>query len=617
MKNTLYPVLTIAVLFGLLVLLATLQYQWVGQISDAEQVRLKERIEGDTKRFADDFDREVRQVYHGLRAAAAELGDESGGEFSGAFEYWLARTPRPDLVGQLFYYRTGETQALSRYERGAGNFVRTEWPERLRGVREALADERNFKPLLEDQLVLALPVYEKGSALEKIVVQTRAPDGEGIRTRSDIRLPDKKGFLLIALDRKLIEDKILPELAARYFAGADGGDLIVSVTDGGGRTVFSTHDEPVAKPDASAPFFSIAADDLFMIRGEPVRRRTGTGGPDKERKVVFSQRNTVTTAPDGKTTTGEDKDEVVRVDISPVEGESPKIAVFESRGPKDKGVWTLSVRHTAGSLEEFIGNTRRRNLAVSFGILGLLAVSIALIFLWSQRARTLARRQLEFVSSVSHEFRTPLAVIYSAGENLSDGLVDDREKIAGYGSLIKREGRKLSGMVEQILEFAGAGSGRRRYEFRPTDPGRIVAEAIEECRPFIEEHGFSVEQEIADDLPTFSGDEQALTQAVRNLVSNSVKYGGEERWLRVAAKNGGGTVRIEVEDRGRGIAAGDRKRIFEPFYRAGSVVEEQISGNGLGLSLVKQIVDAHNGRIEIESETGKGTKFTIHLPVEP
>ena len=122
----------------------------------------------------------------------------------------------------------------------------------------------------------------------------------------------------------------------------------------------------------------------------------------------------------------------------------------------------MNVQHTDGSLGQFIANTRRKNLAISFGILSLLAVSVILIFLSAQRARLLAQRQMDFVSSVSHEFRTPLAVIYSAGENLADGVIANRtEKVARYGDLIKREGKKLSSMVEQILEF-------RRRNFRQT-----------------------------------------------------------------------------------------------------------------------------------------------------
>ena len=163
-----------------------------------------------------------------------------------------------------------------------------------------------------------------------------------------------------------------------------------------------------------------------------------------------------------------------KIDVNVVGSGSPEVAVFESNGAPSGGVWTLKVQHDQGSLDQFVSNMRNRNLAVSFGILGLLAVSTVLIFVLSQRARSLAQRQLDFVSSVSHEFRTPLSVIYSAGENLSDGVIDDPEKISDYGTLIKKEGKKLTGMVEQILEFAGARAGRRKCEFREIEIGATV-----------------------------------------------------------------------------------------------------------------------------------------------
>jgi signal transduction histidine kinase len=238
-----------------------------------------------------------------------------------------------------------------------------------------------------------------------------------------------------------------------------------------------------------------------------------------------------------------------------------------------------------------------------------------LIFLSARRAQILAQRQLDFVSAVSHEFRTPLAVIYSAGENLTDGVINSEKRVAQYGNLIKREGKKLSAMVEQILEFAGARSGRQKYDLRETDVKNVVEKAIGECQSLIAEKNFTVETEIQADLPKISADSNALSHAIQNLITNAVKYGGEDRWLKISAANGDGRVKIAVEDRGIGIDAKDKSNIFSPFYRAKSVVDAQIHGNGLGLSLVKQTVEAHGGKILVESEKGKGSKFIIHLPI--
>ena len=129
----------------------------------------------------------------------------------------------------------------------------------------------------------------------------------------------------------------------------------------------------------------------------------------------------------------------------------------------------MVVKHRAGSLEAAVAATRRRNLAISFGILLLLGASVGFIVLSSRRAQRLATQQMEFVAGVSHELRTPLAVICSAAENLADGVIDNRDQIKRYGGLIRDEGRRLTGMVEQVLEFAGAQSGRKNYELRTTE----------------------------------------------------------------------------------------------------------------------------------------------------
>jgi signal transduction histidine kinase len=246
----------------------------------------------------------------------------------------------------------------------------------------------------------------------------------------------------------------------------------------------------------------------------------------------------------------------------------------------------------------------------------LLGISAAAIVFSTQRARAFAQRQVDFVSSVSHEFRTPLAVIYSAGENLADGVANDPAHTSKYGELIKGEGRKLSGMVEQILEFAGANSGRQKYNFRAVAASEVVKNAIHECGTLIAGQNITLETNVDENLPLLNVDQEALSRAIQNLIANAVKYQSGSRWIRVAAANGDGKVKIWVEDDGIGISKTDLRQVFEPFFRSKAVVDAQIHGNGLGLALVKQIAEAHGGRVFAESELGKGSKFTIILPVE-
>jgi signal transduction histidine kinase len=255
-------------------------------------------------------------------------------------------------------------------------------------------------------------------------------------------------------------------------------------------------------------------------------------------------------------------------------------------------------------------------LAAGYGILSLLGLAVAAIIYSAQRAKKFAQRQIDFVSSVSHEFRTPLAVIYSAGENLADGVAGDAAQTSKYGELIKGEGRKLSAMVEQILEFAGASSGRQKYNFRRTTVSEVIENAVRECRQLVDQEQVDVETDVDEDLPAINADEDALSRAVQNLITNSVKYRNGHSWVRISAQSGNGVVEIKVEDRGIGISSTELRQIFEPFFRSKDVVDAQIHGNGLGLALVKQIVEAHSGRIFVESEPGKGSVFTIEIPAD-
>jgi signal transduction histidine kinase len=285
----------------------------------------------------------------------------------------------------------------------------------------------------------------------------------------------------------------------------------------------------------------------------------------------------------------------------------------------NEGAWRLVVKHRAGSLEAAVAATRRRNLAINFGILLLLGASVGFIVLSSRRAQRLATQQMEFVAGVSHELRTPLAVICSAAENLADGVIDGRDQIKRYGGLIRDEGRRLTGMVEQVLEFAGAQSGRKNYELRATELTQVIEDAITACHLQLAEGDFEIERKIAPHLPPIKADAAALSRAVQNLISNAMKYGGSSRWIGLSAEtvktSAGEEVQIRVSDHGLGIAPSEQERIFEPFYRGKVVAAAQIRGNGLGLSLVKHIIAAHGGRVSVESKVGQGSTFILHLPI--
>ena len=271
---------------------------------------------------------------------------------------------------------------------------------------------------------------------------------------------------------------------------------------------------------------------------------------------------------------------------------------------------------------------------LSSGILLLLTAAIGLIVVSARRAQTLARQQMEFVAAVSHELRTPVSVIGTAAGNLADGVVSDPARVRKYGETIQGESRRLAETVERVLQLAGIAAGSAARAKATVNVGDVVQQSIAACRPDIEARGVTLELSLPDDLPAVQGDAGALRSAIQNLISNAVKYGGDARWVRISAEASPGPktrshatvtvsdrrpasgphVAITVFDRGLGVSAEERGHIFEPFYRGREAVSRQIQGSGLGLNLVARIAAAHGGRVEVTSEPGKGSTFTLILP---
>ncbi|MEM7588032.1 MAG: HAMP domain-containing sensor histidine kinase, partial [Acidobacteriota bacterium] len=282
--------------------------------------------------------------------------------------------------------------------------------------------------------------------------------------------------------------------------------------------------------------------------------------------------------------------------------------------------WRLLVNHPEGSLDAVVARAHRNNLAISFGILLLLATSLLLMLLSTRRLQALAKQQLEFIAGVTHELLTPLAAMRSAGQNLADGVVSEPAQVQRYGRLIEDEGRRLTGMVGQVLEFAGMQAGRKTYSLRPADPGEILTRALDEYRPMLEEKAFEIETHLDDSLPRIPADPPALHRAIQNLIANAIKYGADGAWIGLEARRSekphGSGVTLTVADRGPGIAAADRPRLFEPFFRGRNVADEQIPGSGLGLSLVQHIVEGHGGSVRVETEEGQGSRFILWLPAK-
>ena len=591
------------VLFVLTLFLG-LQYNWLRQANAAERDQMQRRAESDTKAFADDFNREIQAAYFNFQTDAAAWRKADWTEFNERYDYWRSKTEYPGLISDIVYFGNGGAQPL-RYDREARTFVPAEISNAMGQLRTGIENGGPFQSFYEDQSVLVMPIHEPEEKLERIILR-RSPDGP----TPSMHMPVRAGLLFIQLDRSVLTDKVLPDLAAKHFPD---GNFKVSVSGANDSAVYAPNGQ-IGEGDAMAGLVNLTPDNLMFIAN---RGMWSQFKGEKRQDVVINERvesKTFThsvTVPDGKKTGTFTLELQKPAAGAPVVKNRTSVIATSSNG---EDPWTLKVQHTAGSVAAFAKGELRKSFLLGLGVYLLLVGAIVAIVLSAMRSKRFAQRQIDFVSSVSHEFRTPLAVIYSAGENLADGVANDVGQVTRYGNLIKGEGRKLSAMVEQILQFAGARSGKKKYNFAEAGARDVVAAAINQCSPLLEEKGIELETAIDNDLPQIKADSEALSTALQNLISNSVKYSNGSKWLKVSAANGGGTIKFSVEDRGIGISDADLKHVFEPFYRARNVVDAQIHGNGLGLSLVKEIAEAHGGKVRAESETGKGSKFTIEIP---
>ncbi len=284
-------------------------------------------------------------------------------------------------------------------------------------------------------------------------------------------------------------------------------------------------------------------------------------------------------------------------------------------GAGGEGAWEARVRHRSGSLEAIVAQSRRRNVAISLGVLGLLAASFVLVIAAAQRQQRLARQQMDFVAAVSHELRTPLAVICSAGENLADGVVADATQVKRYGSLIETEGRRLGATVERVMNFAGITSAATLVRAQgPIDVAGVLADAVRGLHADARDRGVTIALHPNGTLPSVTGDRDALRSAIENVIGNAVKYSPDGATVDVTAEANGSALRIRIADRGLGIDDADLPHIFKPFYRGRRALDAQVRGTGVGLSVVRHVIDQHQGRIHIDSRPGEGTTVTLELP---
>jgi len=638
--------IALALLVGLL---AVLQYRWLGQVSAAERERMKATLMQRAEAFGRDFDREVLNLYIALQSENPALAQHNWESFARRYDTWRDSAEHPQIVTGIYLIEGEDAQRrMWRYEPQARAFTPSDWPAALSPLQERLAQHDrlatgSFTEQARTMILMREPIVASIPALLiplPVVQPLPNPDSN---SKFSLRIDSR--FVIAQLDRAYLESTMLPAIAARHFPGRDATDYRFAVVEAApsGSTIFSHGVAKgalsVEKADAVVPFFSLRPDlsnqgtARAMLHAMPTFDVvTGPPPPPPPAPTAVWFGSGTTTRSGGAVSTSP-----VPTPASPrgsagaaMVGRSGTMSiVVEQRGATVTNyrvtqsvgtpAWQLVVQHTAGSLDEAVARARRRNLWLSFGILAVLGSGVGLVVLNARRSERLAAQQMDFVATVSHELRTPLAVIRSAAQNLSAGVVNDAKQARQYGDLIEEEGRRLTDMVEQVLAYAGMSDARGLVSARPADISAIVTDAMSTASPFVTSAGFEQAIDIEPNLPPVLVDESAIRRALDNLITNALKYGAAGKWLGVSVRRmsgrAGDEVQIAVSDRGRGIDPQDLPHIFEPFYRGRFAVDQQIHGNGLGLSLVKRIAEAHGGRVTVRSTAGEGTTFTLHLPI--
>lgn len=562
LKQSLLPTLILCSMLLLLGVLAWLQYGWSTQVSEALQQRMRAGLTESVQHFQAALQQDLTRIASAFEVGTAvSTAEMKSLLFENAREWKRSGIPG-EMVNSVYVVQDdarGDWQ-LTTLDVDSGHYSPAPWPAAWSSMAvELSANAEDLDRATPRQwhrrpwtLISNLPLLFRA-------VATEVPDTDG-NDRLRYRL---LGYVVIGLDRDYLEKHYLPQMVQHYFWGSADRDYRVAIVKTGPHPATLYDSQPGTGPPQAA-----SADEVADLLA-PVRT---------------------------------------------VSGERVSLNIRESG---DAAVLQLIAQHRSGSLDGAVKRLRLRNLAVSFGVLLVLCAGIAFLGISAQRAQQLARLQVDFVAGFSHELRTPVASVCMMAENMSDGVVTSEQQIRQYGSLLQTQGRRLRTTVEEVLFFAAHQKTKPKLDVRPVDLAQVVARALSDEYPLIAAAGMQVEEQWDTDLPDVLADAVALRTCIGNLLSNAVKYGKPGAWIGIHGRkvqgSRSGEVELTVQDRGAGIDPGDRRHIFEPFYRGARAREAQIPGTGLGLSLVRQMMEAMGGRVTVESEPGNGSSFTLCL----
>jgi signal transduction histidine kinase len=575
------PWLVLAVLTLLLGVLGFLQYRWTHEIGRAAAERLQADLERAARRFASALERELGQAAFAFFTDQGPLPLDRRAALVERLEEWHTRENGGLVSGLLLATRADHGRAmLEETHPGDDAFHEVPWPAELQGLAARLSASPGAEPagpggfpirpgaVIDKPLGLLLPVFGL----------PEGPRPDAMRGRLSI-----SGVVVVLLDEAYLRDRLLPRLAEAHFGPAATSSFVVAILRRSDRSLFYA-----SEPDAATSGKRGGDVELQL----PSRGRGPGPSPDMREPGP---------PPGGP---------------GPGPGRGPGPGPEPRRPPEDDSPWLLVARHRGGSFEAAVARVQRRNLATGFGVLALLGATVLVLVGSAQRARRLARQQLEFVTGVTHELNTPLAAIRSAGQNLAAGIVTDAAQVRRYGDLIEKEGGRLTALVAQVLDFAGIESQSRAYAFEPLALGALVDEVLRDHALVLQQAGLKLERDVPAELPPVRGDAAALKRVIANLIANAAKFAGSGGSLSVRAARSpdGKRVVLRVEDRGPGIPREERERVFDSFYRGPAAERNRAPGSGLGLSLVRHVVRAHGGSARVEAREGGGAALVVELP---
>jgi two-component system phosphate regulon sensor histidine kinase PhoR len=268
------------------------------------------------------------------------------------------------------------------------------------------------------------------------------------------------------------------------------------------------------------------------------------------------------------------------------------------------------------TIEDVVRERAVTNIVMISLLALILVLGVWIVYRNVKREVELAQIKSDFVSNVSHELRTPLALISMFSETLEMNRVKSDEKRQEYYSIISQEANRLGRIVNTILNFSKMEAGKRKFRFQEIGLNKIIEQMVSNYKFHLKNKNFQFNFSPGDNLPKIKIDEEAVSEAIINLIDNAVKYSDDKKEINIKTGTDYNFVFIEVSDKGIGISSEDQNKIFDKFFRVSSRLVHNAKGTGLGLTLVKHIMDAHNGKVRLKSKLGEGSTFILLFPIK-